>query len=120
MEKRRTTYGELKMMKIELQNQMDEERGGGSLITQETLNDFWRVSTNLKDVEKRLLRTITVSLLVAILLLFSSGCTSSATFGVSSSIYYPKKYESPASRKQHTQPTVGMARNNLPMVGGAK
>ncbi len=120
MEKRRTTYGELKMRKIELQNQKDDERKGDSLITQETLNKFWRTATCLKEAEKSLLRSITISLLVAILLLFSSGCTSSATVGVSSSLYYPKKWESPASRKQHTQPTVGMARNNLPMVGGVK
>ena len=120
MEKRRTTYGELKMRKIELQSQMDKERKGDSLITQETLNEFWRTSTNLREVEKKLLRPITVSLFVAILLLSSSGCTSSATLGVSSSLYYPKKHESPASRRQYTQPTVGMARNNLPMVGGAR
>lgn len=56
-------------------------------------------------------------LLLLLGVLAFAGCTSSATLGVSSSVYYPKKHESPASRRQHTQPTVGMARNNLPMVG---
>ena len=59
-----------------------------------------------------------VGLLLLLSLFVAAGCTSSATLGVSSSLYYPREWESPASRKQHTQPTVGMARNNLPMVGG--
>lgn len=60
------------------------------------------------------------SLLVLALLLLITGCTASVGGGASVSAFYPKKWESPASRKQHTQPTLGMARNNLPMVGGGK
>lgn len=62
---------------------------------------------------------VSIAVLLAILFL-SQGCTASIGGGASASAYYPKTWESPASRKQHTQPTMGMARNNLPMVGGAE
>lgn len=57
---------------------------------------------------------------VLLIVVVLTGCTASVGGGASVSAFYPKKWESPASRKQHTQPTLGMARNNLPMVGGAK
>jgi len=57
-------------------------------------------------------------LLILLCLCLMQGCTGSIGGGASASVYYPKNLESPESRKQHTQPTLGMARNNrLPMVG---
>lgn len=72
-----------------------------------------------KDVVRKLkwVESIVLPLIIVCLLLLS-GCTASVGGGASASAYYPRNWESPESREQHTQPTMGMARNNLPMVGG--
>jgi len=118
------TLIELKMRKMELRDKMDKERREGGSISEETGIEYGQLIDRLQEGERKLYKPIkwpVIVLLLAITTAFSlGGCTSSATLGVSSSVYYPKRWESPASRKQHTQPTVGMARNNLPMVGGAK
>lgn len=114
------TLLELKKRKMELRDKMDEERKAGGGIDEETGLEYGSLIDRLQAGEHKLLKRLVWPVLVLVMALFVAGCTSSATLGVSSSIYYPKKWESPASRKQHTQPTVGMARNNLPMVGGAK
>jgi len=115
------TLLELKMRKMELRDNMDEERKAGRGISEETGLEYGKVIDRLQAGEHKLLKRLVWPALLLMLGLFAvAGCTSSATLGASSSIYYPKKWESPASRKQHTQPTVEMARNNLPMVGGAK
>ena len=113
------TLLELKKRKMELRDKMDEERKDGSGISEDTGLEYGELIDRLQGGERKLLKHLVwPTLVLMIVLLIGAGCTSSATVGVSSSVYYPKKWESPASRKQHTQPTVGMARNNLPMVGG--
>lgn len=114
------TLLELKMRKMELRDKMDEERRDGGGISVETGTEYGRLIDRLQKGERKLHKKLVWPVLLLFILLLLNGCTSSATLGVSSSVYYPKKWESPASRKQHTQPTVGMARNNLPMVGDAK
>ena len=116
------TLLELKKRKMALRDKMDDERKDFGAISEQTGLQYCQLIDRLQEGERKLLikRPVWPALVLVMVLLAIAGCTSSATFGVSSSIYYPKKHESPASRKQHTQPTVGMARNNLPMVGGAK
>lgn len=109
MEKKVTTYGELKCRKAELRNEMEDGD-----FSREATEEYRIVLRLIKQAEKWLLWTI-VSLM-----LITAGCTASGGVGASVSAYYPKKWESPESRKQHIQPTLGMARNNLPMVGGDK
>lgn len=112
------TLVELKKRKMELRDKMDEERKDDGSISEETGLEYGQLIDRLQAGEHKLHKHLVWPVLILILALTIGGCTSSATLGVSSSVYYPKKWESPASRKQHTQPTVGMARNNLPMVGG--
>ncbi len=92
-----------------------------------TLDEKWRVmcesAVNHCDrltarIAKKARRC--AGLLLLFSLLIFAGCTASVGGGASVSAYYPEEWESPASRRQHTQPTLGMAQNNLPMVGGVK
>ena len=85
----------------------------------ERKGSWWRMFARYAEIAKRKIWYIEIGLL-ACLILIVAGCTSSASLGVSSSVYYPKKWESPASRRQFTQPTVDIGRNNLPMVRRAK
>lgn len=85
-------------------------------IYEEAVNGCDRLTARIIAQGKRKLGLLLILLCLGLL----QGCTASIGGGASVSAYYPKKWESPASRKQHTQPSIGMARNNLPMIGGGK
>lgn len=85
-------------------------------VYERAVNGCDRLTAHIIEKGKRKLGLMLIMLCLSLM----TGCTASIGGGASASAFYPKKWESPASRKQHTQPTLGMARNNLPMVGGAK
>ena len=84
-----------------------------------------RDARRFKQTAFRMVQRIEAGILICLLLIFA-GCHAGAGVGVDIAAYYPNipnKLEDPAeSRKQSTQHTTGMARNNLPMVleGGGK
>lgn len=80
--------------------------------------------TKLRKMVKRAFIAASVAALLVILL-FAQGCRLGGAVGMDCEVFYPKvetskggKFGDPdESRKQSTQHTIGMARNNLPMVG---
>lgn len=77
-------------------------------------------------VERKILRAAVIVVVLGSILL--QGCKFGAGVGMDYEVFYPKietskggKFGDPdESRRQSTQHTTGMARNNLPMVGGAE
>lgn len=113
MEKKTQTLAELKGEGVVLRDKIEADKG--------TLQDV--LDLNKKN---RLIGSIESWLLWGILslILMLSGCQAGVGLGLDGSLYYPNvpgKLEDPAaSRRQSTQHTTGMARNNLPMIGGGK
>lgn len=113
----RKTLAELKGEAVALRNKIESRNG----ILQDVL-DLNTVCGLIKGIEKFLL-----GMAVCIILLIG-GCKVGGAVGMDCEVFYPQvetpkggKFGDPdKSRKQSTQHTIGMARNNLPMVGGAE
>ena len=116
------TLLELKKRKMELRDKMDEERKDGSGVSEETGLEYGQLIDRLQGGEHKLLKRLVWPTLLCLLLIIIGGCSLGVGMGADASLYYPNipgKFEDPApSRGQSTQHTTGMARNNLPMIGG--
>lgn len=102
MKKKTQTLSELKGEEVRIRDKI--EKGKGTL--QDVL-DLNKIRSVVHKIESILLWSI-----LSLIILVTSGCTASLGSSATVSAFYPKKWESPASRKQTTQPTVGMSRNN--------
>lgn len=83
-----------------------------------------RLTARIVEKRKRRIYFFPAFLVLLCLCLMFGGCNAGFGLGVDGSLFYPNvpgKFEDPAeSRRQTTQHTTNMARNNLPLVGENK